>query len=396
MEKAFRYRFYPTPAQENLLRRTVGCVRLVYNKALAYRTESFYNGERIGYNQTSAALTQWKKQEDLSFLNEVSSVPLQQCLRHLQSAYTNFFEKRASYPQFKKKRNGGSATFTRAAFSWKDGKLYLAKCSEPLAVRWSRQLPRNADPSSVTVRLTPDGKWFVSILCDIKILPLPRSTQEIGLDMGVSTLVTGSDGTKVANPNSLRKALKKLKQLQKSLSRKEKGSNNRRKARLKLAKHHAHIANIRKDHLHKTTTQLIRENQTIVVESLNVKGMMQNHKLTQAISDASWGELVRQLEYKAQWYGRNLIQVDQWFPSSKRCSNCGYISPKMPLNVREWDCPKCNTHHDRDINAAVNLLAVGQTVTACGATVRPKSSKDIGGCNEAGTVKPKSSQRKRT
>lgn len=367
----------------------------MYNKALAYRTESFSSkGEQIGYNQTSAALTQWKKQDDLSFLNEVPSVPLQQCLRHLQSAYNNFFDKRSGYPQFKKKRNGGSATFTRAAFSWKSGRLFLAKCAEPLAIRWSRQLPSNANPSSVTVRLTPDGKWFISILCDVKILPLPRSTQEIGLDMGISTLITGSNGSKIANPKSLRKAIKKLKQLQKSLSRKEKGSNNRRKARLKLARHHARIANIRKDHLHQVTTQLIRENQTIVVESLNVKGMMQNHKLAQAISDASWGELVRQLEYKAKWYGQTLVQVDQWYPSSKRCSSCGDLSPKMPLNIREWDCPQCKAHHDRDVNAAINLLAVGHTVPACGATVRPKSAQDVGGCNEAGTVKPKLQQKR--
>jgi putative transposase len=375
MEKAFRYRFYPTPEQENLLRRTVGCVRLVYNKALNYRTESFYGeGLRISYNQTSSALTQWKKQEELHFLNEVSSVPLQQVLRHLQSAFNNFFEGRAKYPSFKKKRGGGSAEFTRAAFRYRNGKIYLAKCDQPLDIRWSRQLPKYADPSNVTVRLTPSGRWYISILCHVKIVALPQTTQRIGLDMGISTLVTASDGQKFTNPKSLRKAHKKLRRLNKALARKEKGSNNRYKAGLALTKQHARIANIRQNNLHQLTTKLIHENQMIVVETLNVKGMLANRKLAQAISDASWGELVRQLDYKANWYGRNLVKIDQWFPSSKRCSSCEYVMDKMPLNVREWECPKCGTSHDRDVNAARNILAVGQTVTACGATIRPKRS----------------------
>ncbi|MBD1854807.1 MULTISPECIES: RNA-guided endonuclease InsQ/TnpB family protein [Leptolyngbya] len=386
MEKAFRYRFYPTPEQETLLRQTVGCVRLVYNRALAMRTEAFYHEQkRIGYLETSAALTRWKKQDDLAFLKDVSSVPLQQTLRHLQTAFTNFFEKRAKYPNFKKKRNGGSATFTKSAFSLKDGQVFMAKSDEPLNLKWSRQLPRNAQPSSMTIRLTPSGKWFVSILCDVKILSKPKSTQQVGLDMGISSLVTTSNGEKFENPKSLRKAQKKLRRLNKSLARKQKGSNNRRKARLQLAKQHEKIANIRKDNLHKITTQLVRENQVIAVETLNVKGMLGNHKLAQAISDASWGEALRQLEYKSNWYGRDLAQIDQWFPSSKRCSSCGRILSKLPLQVREWDCPSCNAHHDRDENAGKNILAVGLTVLACGATVRPKSSKDGGKCDEAGS-----------
>jgi putative transposase len=386
VEKAFRYRFYPTQEQESLLRRTVGCVRLVYNKALAFRTDAFYSQNiRVGYNQTSSELTGWKKLEELQFLNEVSSVPLQQALRHLQSAFTNFFEKRAAYPNFKKKRSGGSAAFTKAGFKLKDGQVFVAKCDEPLDIRWSRQLPKNADPSSITIKLTPSGKWFVSILCDVKILPNPKTDNQIGLDMGISALVTTSNGDKFNNPKSLRKAQKKLCRLNKALARKHKGSNNRYKARLKVAKAHEKIANIRKDNQHKITAQLVRENQVIAIESLNVKGMMQNHKLSQAISDAGWGEIERQLQYKTDWYGRDLAQIDQWFPSSKRCHCCGYIMPKMPLHIREWDCPSCGTHHDRDENAGKNILAVGLTVLACGATVRPKSSKDGGGCNEAGS-----------
>lgn len=386
MEKAFRYRFYPTPQQETLLRQTVGCVRLVYNRALAMRTDAFYQEQkRIGYLETSAALTEWKKQDDLAFLRDVSSVPLQQSLRHLQSAFTNFFEGRAKYPNFKKKRNGGAATFTKAAFSLKDGQVFMAKSDEALDIKWSRQLPRNAQPSSITIRLTPALKWYVSILCDVKILPNPKSTQQVGLDMGISSLVTTCEGVKYENPKSLRFAQKKLRRWNKSLTRKQKGSNNRRKARLKLAKQHEKIANIRKDNLHKIATQLVRENQTIAVETLNIKGMLGDRNLAQAISDASWSELLRQLEYKSKWYGRDLAQIDQWFPSSKRCSKCGHIVDKMPLSVREWDCPKCGAHHDRDTNAGKNILAVGLTVLACGATVRPRSAKDGGGCNEAGS-----------
>src|SRR4028119_725422 len=386
MEKAYRYRFYPTPQQETLLRRTVGCVRLVYNRALALRTDAFYTEQkRIGYKQTSGALTQWKKQEDLHFLKEVSSVPLQQSLRHLQSAFSNFFEGRAKYPNFKKKRNGGSVTFTKSSFTLKEGKVFLAKCDEPLNSRWSRQLPRNSNPSSMTVKLTPSGKWFISILCDTKIMPKPTSMKQNGVDLGINALVTTSDGMKFNNPKSLLQAQKKLRRLNKALARKHKGSNNRHKARLKLAGIHEKIANIRKNNLHKITSQLITENQVILAETLNVKGMLKNHKLAQAISDASWGELIRQLEYKANWYGRTFIKIDQWFPSSKRCHCCGHIIDKLPLKIREWDCPKCNTHHDRDENAGKNILAAGLAVIACGATVRPNSYKDGAGCIEAGS-----------
>jgi putative transposase len=386
MQKAFKYRFYPTAEQENLLRRTMGCTRLVYNKALALRTDAYYNEhKRIGYNETASALTSWKKQEELSFLKEVSSVPLQQALRCLQTAFTNFFEGRAKYPNFKQKSHGGSALFADTAFSWKGGEIFIAKCKEALPIRWSRQLPRNAQPSSITIKLTPSGKWFVSILCDVEILPLPKVDTKVGLDMGISSLITVSNGEKMANPKHLRQAQKRLKRLQKDLSRKVKGSNNRYKARLKVARLHEKVANIRRDNLNKITTKLVQENQLIAVETLNVKGMMQNHKLAQAIGDASWGELIRQLEYKADWYGRTLVKIDQWFPSSKRCSSCGYGLNKLPLNLREWDCPECGTKHDRDVNAAINVLAVGQTVLACGATVRPKASNARGECDEAGS-----------
>ncbi|MEA5500133.1 RNA-guided endonuclease TnpB family protein [Limnoraphis robusta] len=376
-EKAYRYRFYPTLEQEDLLRRTLGCVRLVYNKALAARSEAWYEQkERVGYSQTSSMLTNWKKEEELDFLNEVSCVPLQQSLRHLQTAFTNFFAGRAKYPNFKKKRNGGSAEFTKSAFKFKEGQVYIAKCFEPLPIRWSRQLPTGCTPSTITVKLDPSGRWFVSLRIDDpvdhKLKPVDK---KVGIDLGITSLFTTSDGVKVSNPKHFDKLYKKLRRAQKSLSRKTKGSFNREKARVKVAKIQAKIADSRRDHTHKLTTQLMSENQTIVVEDLAVKNMVKNHKLARAISDTNWGELVRQLTYKAEWYGRELIKIDRWFPSSKRCSNCGYISEKMPLNVREWDCPKCNSHHDRDINASINILAAGLAVSVCGATVRPEESK---------------------
>jgi putative transposase len=383
-QKAFKYRFYPTPEQETLLRKTLGCTRLVYNRALAARTESWYERqERVGYTQTSSLLTDWKKQEELDFLNEVSSVPLQQSLRHLQTAFTNFFAGRAQYPNFKKKRNGGSAEFTKSAFKWRDGQLFLAKCLEPLGIRWSRAIPEGAEPSTVTVKLSPSGRWTVSLLVDIEIEPLPESPQVVGIDLGITSLIALSTGEKVANPKGFKAKRAKLRKAQKALSRKQKGSNNRYKARLKVAKVHAEISDARQDFLHKLTTRLVRENQTIAVEDLAVKNMVKNRKLALSISDASWGELVRQLGYKCEWYGRTLVKIDRWFPSSKRCGSCGHIVEKLPLNIREWDCPKCGAHHDRDVNAAHNILAAGLAVKVCGANVRPDRHKSDGSCYEA-------------
>ena len=389
MEKAYRYRVYPTPEQESLLRRTMGCTRLVYNRALAARTEAWYERqERVDYIKTSAMLTQWKKQEDLQFLNEVSCVPLQQGLRHLQKAFSNFFAGRAKYPNFKKKHNGGSAEFTKSAFKWKDGQVWLAKCAEALPIRWSRQLPKGCEPSTITVKLDASGRWHVSLLVNETIKRLPLADKSIGLDVGITSLIATSNGNKITNPKHFKRLHSKLRQIQKSLSRKQKGSNNRHKQRLKVAKVHSQITDSRKDFLHKLTTQLVRENKTIVIEDLAIKNMVKNRPqqlqaggdlrlclraLAQSISDASWGELVRQLAYKCEWYGRELVKIDRWFPSSKRCGNCGHIVDRMPLNVREWDCPKCKTTHDRDINAAHNILAAGLAVIVCGANIRPDS-----------------------
>ena len=374
VERAYKYRFFPTTEQENLLRRTMGCVRLVYNKALATRTEAWYERqERIQYKETSSLLTSWKKAEDLGFLNEVSCVPLQQCLRHLQKAFANFWGKRAKYPRFKKKRNGGSAEFTKSAFKYRDGKLWLAKCSEPLNIVWSRYLPTGCSPSTVTVKLEPSGRWFVSLLVDdYTVETLPPTSKQVGIDAGVTSLISISDGEKIANPKHFNRLYQKLKVAQKELSRKTKDSSNRHKARLKVAKIHAKIKDARTDFLHKLTTRLVRENSLIAIEDLAIRNMVKNHKLAQSISDCAWGEMFRQLEYKCEWYGRQLVKIDRFFPSSKRCYHCGFVVEKLPLDVRSWDCPSCGKEGiDRDINAGKNILAAGLAVTVCGSDIRP-------------------------
>lgn len=373
VKRAYRYRFYPTDAQAAELSRTFGCVRLVYNKALEERTRAWYGERRrISYVQSSAALTQWKKSEELAFLAEVSSVPLQQALRHLQSAFGNFFAKRAAYPRFKaRKASRASAEYTRSAFTWREGELRLAKMSSPLDIRWSRPLPEGAVPTTVTVSRDSAGRWFVSLLCEDTIVLAPASGNVVGIDAGITSLVTLSTGEKIANPRHERRDRARLAKAQRELSRKAKGSNNRDKARSKVARVHARIADRRRDFLHKLTTRLVRENQTVVIEDLTVRNLLKNGRLARAVSDASWTQLRSMLEYKCAWYGRELVTVDRWFPSSKLCGACGAIRENLPLSVREWTCD-CGAVHDRDVNAARNILAAGLAVSACGDGARPQ------------------------
>ena len=363
-ERAFKYRFYPTPEQAILLARTFGCVRFVWNAVLRYRTDAFYQRqEKIGYNDASAFLTQLKKQPDTAFLAEVSSVPLQQCLRHQQTAFKNFFAKRARYPSFKSKKHRQSATFASSAFSYRDGQITLAKCSEPLNIRWSRDLP--AHPSSVTVSKDAAGRYFISCLCQVECDALSITPKMVGIDLGLKDLFVTSDGKRVNNPRHTARYARKLARAQRQLSRKQRGSNNRAKARLKVAKCYAKIADTRLDHLHKLTRQIVNENQVIAAESLQVKNMVKNRHLSKDISDVGWGELVRQLEYKSAWAGRQFVQIDRWYPSSKRCHGCGFVMASLPLNVRTWDCPGCGTQGiDRDLNAARNILQVGTALLA--------------------------------
>jgi putative transposase len=374
VKRAFKYRFYPTAAQAAELSRTFGCVRKVYNLALAARAEAWtQRRERVGYGATSAMLTKWKKIEELAYLNEVSSVPLQQTLRHLQSAFTHYFAKRAHHPRFKsKKKSRKSAEYTRSAFRYADGTLTLAKMTEPLDIVWSRSLPEGARPSTVTVSQDSCGRWFVSLVCeDPGVKPLFSTDAAVGVDAGLDHLLTLSTGEKIANPRHERRDRARLARAQRAFSRKQKGSSNRAKARRKVARIHARIADRRRDRLHKVSTRLVRENQTVVIEDLTVMNMLKNRRLSRAISDAAWREFRGMLEYKAAWYGREVIVVDRWFPSSKLCSHCGTRQDTMPLRVRTWTCA-CGTTHDRDVNAAKNLLAAGQAVTACGAGVRPQ------------------------
>ena len=361
VKRALKYRFYPTPQQAEQLNRTFGCVRKVYNLALAERSRTYAVEQKsMSYVQSSAALTEWKKTEELGFLNEVSSVPLQQTLRHLQGAFASFFAKRAKYPRFKsKKKSRASAEYTKSAFRWRDGQLTLAKMTEPLAIVWSRPLPEGAEPSTVTVSRDSAGRWFVSMLVEDAVEALPPTDNAVGVDAGLTALVTLSTGEKVTNPRHERADRHKLAKAQRDLARKAKGSNNRTKAAVKVARVHARITDRRRDHLHKLSTRLVRENQTIVVEDLSVRNVVRNHSLARAISDASWSELRRQLEYKAAWYGRTLVAIDRWYPSSKLCSVCGVLVESLPLNIREWICC-CGAIHDRDHNAAVNILAAGQ------------------------------------
>ncbi|PZG14398.1 transposase [Nonomuraea aridisoli] len=360
VKRAYKYRFHPTPGQAEELARTFGCVRLVYNKALQERTRAYaLEGRRVSYVESSARLTQWKKTEELAFLNEVSSVPLQQALRHLQAGFANFFAKRAKYPTFKsRKKSRASAEYTRSAFKWRDGTLTLAKMDEPLAIVWSRPLPEGAEPSTVTVSRDSAGRWFVSILVEEKIRPLAPVERNVGLDAGITALATLSTGEKITNPGHERRDRRKLAKAHKAYARTEPGSKNRDKARIRIARVYARITDCRRDHLHKLSTRLVRENQVIAVEDLTVRNMVKNHSLARAISDASWRELRSMLEYKCAWYGRTLVAVDRWFPSSKLCSECGTLQEKMPLNVRTWAC-SCGAVHDRDMNAAKNVLAAG-------------------------------------
>src|SRR2546421_3264085 len=371
-KRAYKYRVYPTPEQAHNLACTFGCCRFVYNWALHRRKRAYFDhGVKLYTKDLSAAITALKKEEGTAWLQEVSAVSLQQALRHLDAAYTNFFEGRAEYPTFKKKHHAQSATYTDNAFTLKGDKLTLAKHKEPLPIVWSRPLPDGAQPSSVTVSKDKSGRYFVSLLVEEGRGTFPFIDKAVGIDLGLKSFLIPSDGETLPNPKYYARDEKKLAKAQRKHARKKKGGKNRDKARKKVARLHARIADTRHDFQQKTSTKLIRENQVICLETLNVKGMLKNHKLAKAISDVGWGEFTRQLEYKAKWYGRTIIKIDRWYPSSKTCSDCGHVLDTLTLDVREWVCPCCGTWHDRDINAAGNILAAGLAVAACGGMVRP-------------------------
>lgn len=371
MEQRWTYRCYPTPEQEQILARTFGCVRYVYNWGLAARSQAFKDGQRMTYAQSDAALTILKRQPETVWLNEVHSVPMQQALRDLQTAYSNFFAKRASYPSFKRRDGRQSARYTKSGFKLTDGRrLQIGKLGV-LRLRWDSNLP--SEPTTVTIIREATGRYYVSFVVRVEVAALPMTGQHVGIDFGTRRLATLSTGERIANPKHSYKRGERLAFLQRQLARKQKGSKRRALAKRAVARCHEKISNSRKDALNKLTTRLVTEFDVIMIEDLNLRGMVKNHALARSLSDAGIGMAVRMLEDKAERYGKTVQRVDRWFPSSKMCSNCGHINSAVVLGVDEWTCPSCGSRHDRDDNASRNILAVGQTVAAHGDGVRAAS-----------------------
>lgn len=382
--RLYRFRFYPTEEQAGQLAQTFGACRWVYNEGLALRSMAWEEHRvNVGFAETCRALTGWKRAEETVWLKEVSSTVLQQSLRHLEQAFGRFFKGVARYPRRKKKgRSRDAATYVRTGFTWVEdperpgtGLITLAKQSQPLDVRWSRALPAGSVPVRLSVTRDRAGRYFVSTLVEERIAPLPaafvpgsRAPKAVGLDLGLASLVTLDDGSKIDHPRLLKRYGEKLSRLQRELHKKVRGSRNREKVKQKIARLYALISDVRRDMLDQFTTRLVRENQVLVVEDLSIvnllrsargKGKRRKARLNESITDASWGELLRQLRYKCEWYGRTLVIVDRFFPSTRRCSACHIKGPKMDVSVREWTCTECGVVHDRDVNAAVNLRDEG-------------------------------------
>ncbi|MFF0769171.1 RNA-guided endonuclease InsQ/TnpB family protein [Nonomuraea wenchangensis] len=381
MQLRYNVRLYPTAGQRQTLAKAFGCARTVFNDGLRLRREAHEGG--LPYipdaELSKRVITQAKKTPERAWMGEVSAVVLQQALADLNTAYRNFFSSlagtrngpKAGPPRYRSRKDRRQAIrFTRnARFQvTAGGKLRLPKIGD-VDVRWSRDLP--SEPSSVTVIRDAAGRYFASFVVEAGDEPLPETSGEVGIDLGLTHFAVLSDGRKIGNPRFLRRAERRLKKAQRALSRKAKGSNNRKKAVVKVARAHAKVADARRDFTHKLSTQIIRENQTVVVEDLCVKGLART-KLAKSVYDAGWARFTAMLAYKAARHGRLFVRIDRWFPSSKLCSDCGALADSMPLNVRSWTCP-CGAVHDRDVNAAKNILAAGRAerLNACGGTVRP-------------------------
>ncbi|MGW9303495.1 RNA-guided endonuclease InsQ/TnpB family protein [Streptomyces cyaneofuscatus] len=395
-QRVYRYRCYPTPTQADQLIKTFGACRWTYNEGLALRDKAWREHRvSLGFAESCRALTGWRNAEGTRWLQEVSSTVLQQALRHLDTAFGLFFKGTAKHPRRKKKsRFRDSATYVRTGFRWVEdperpgtGLIALAKQSAPLRIRWSRPLPAGVRPVKLTVSRDRAGRFFVSVLVEERIEPLPPvflrdggAPKAVGLDLGLTTLVTLDDGEKVDHPRLLKRYGAKLTQLQRSLHRKKRGSSNREKARQEIARLYALMGDVRRDALDQLTTRLVRENQVLVVEDLSIASLVRSPKgkgrrrkagLNRAILDASWGELLKQLLYKCAWYGRTLVIVDRFFPSTRRCSACGVTGPNLDLAVRGWSCGGCGAVHDRDVNAARNLREEGMRMYALVASALP-------------------------
>jgi len=366
MRTAYKVRAYPDTEQAALLRRTFGCVRVVWNRTLADRQRRYTTEQRsTSYKETDAALAQWKHTDDLAFLGEVSSVPLQQTLRHQHAAFAGFFAKRGRYPRFKSRHGRQSAHFTRSAFRIKTDGLWLAKTGAPLRVAWSwPEIDLAAlNPTMVVVSCEPDGRWFVSFAVD-QPEPDPEAPtgESVGVDLGIKDFAVLSTGEHIPNPKHMARHERGLRKHQRRLARCQKGSSNRAKQKVKVARKHSRVRDARRDFLHKTSTDLVRRFDTIAVEDLSPRNMVRNHCLAKSISEAGWGEFRTLLEYKAERAGRRLAVIDRWYPSSKTCSACGHLLAALSLGTRHWTCPDCGTRHDRDHNAAKNILVAAGLV----------------------------------
>lgn len=372
MLQRWRFRCYPTPAQEDILARTFGCVRYVYNWGLSLRTAAFRAGVRKTHSETDSALTLLKKQPETLWLNDVSAVPLQQTLRDLQFAFASFFAKRSAYPVFKKKGAYATARYTKAGFRFSDGRRVEIAKMGVLRVRWDRNLPSN--PSSLTVIRSASGRYYVSFVVDAPIKPLPMTGESVGLDFGIIRLATLSTGETIPNPRHANRSKSRLALVQRRLAKKTAHSKRREKARITVARVHEKVANQRKDALNKLTTTLVTRFDAIFIEDLDLREMSKNHGISRSLSDVGIGIATRMLEDKARRHGKSIVKINRWFPSSKMCSACGRVAAILHRGEREWSCQACGSVHDRDLNAARNILAVGQTVAAHGDGVRAASA----------------------